>query len=222
MDAIKKQFRFLAEKNDGYLTIEMTIIFPAIFFSLLLILFMGIVLYQEVNQQSLVIEASERGSMVYSSRVSDMTTGIKTLKDFENRDPYRNVPFMGRNDKSAYTSLVNNYVSARKGRNALLSGSEENEGNYTEIEDYLITKRVKVELHTDYRTPIDSIADSIGLSHPFDVDTTAASAIVDTPDFVRNIDIIIDVAKQTDAFDTIQDGYNKIKDAIEKVSDFLK
>ena len=44
----------------------MTIIFPVIFFSLLLILFMGIVLYQEVEQQSLAVQASERGAVVYS------------------------------------------------------------------------------------------------------------------------------------------------------------
>lgn len=82
------------KKRDGYMTIELTIIFPAIFFSLILILFMGMVLYQEVSLHSLAVEASERGSVVYSSRVSDMTTGIKTLDDFKIRDPYRNVPFM--------------------------------------------------------------------------------------------------------------------------------
>ena len=67
------------ENNEGMLTIEMTIIFPALFFSLLLVLFIGMVLYQEVNLQSLAVQASERGAVVYSSRVSDMTTGIKTL-----------------------------------------------------------------------------------------------------------------------------------------------
>ena len=40
------------------MTIEMTIIFPAIFFSLILILFMGIVLYQEVSLHSLAVRAS--------------------------------------------------------------------------------------------------------------------------------------------------------------------
>ena len=80
-------------RQDGYLTIELTIIFPAIFFSLILILFMGMVLYQEVSLQSLSVQASERGSVVYSSRVSDMATGIKTSEDFRIRDPYRNVPF---------------------------------------------------------------------------------------------------------------------------------
>ena len=87
---IKKRLKV----QDGYLTIETTMVFSVLFFSLILILFVGMVMYQNVNLQSIAVQASERGSVVYSSRVADMTTGVKTLDDFLIRDPYRNVPFM--------------------------------------------------------------------------------------------------------------------------------
>ncbi len=226
MDGVKKLARIIRsvckKAEDGYLTIELTIIFPVIFFSLLLILFMGMVLYQEVNLQSLAVRASERGSVVYSSRVSDMTTGIKTLSDFKIRDPYRNVPFMGGGTKRAYTALVDRYVAERMGKRDILSGDEQNGGSYTSIEDYLIVKRIKVNIRSTYHTPIDVMARMFGQTGAFDVDTTAVSAVVDAPDLVRNVDIITDIVSQTEAFGTVQDGYNKIKDAIQKVADLLK
>lgn len=222
MKKLNTLFQNIAHNKGGYMTIEITIIFPAIFFSLILILFMGIVLYQEVNLQSLAIRASERGSVVYSSRVSDMTTGIKTLEDFKIRDPYRNVPFMDGGGKKGYTALVNEYVSSKIGERSVLSGTNQNGGNYAQIEDYLIAKRVKVNIHTIYHTPVDAIAQMFGQKGPFDVNTTVSSAVVDSPDFVRNVDIVTDVVSQTKVFDTAQDGYNKIKEAIQKVADLLK
>lgn len=222
MEQIRKFFRSVRDNKDGYLTIEVSMVFSVLFFSLMLFLFIGMVLYQEVRLQSLAVLASERGSVVYSSRVSDMTTNVKTLGDFKIRDPYRNVPFMDSGKGGEYTSLVNKYVADRIGGGNIISGENYNSGSYTEIEDYLIAKRVKVNIHTGYRMPGNSIPEMFGHEGPFDVNTTAVSAIVDAPDFVRNIDIITDLAKQTKAFGTVQEGYGKIKEAIEKVADLLK
>ena len=94
------------KRQDGYLTVEASIVFSVLFFSLILILFVGMVLYQEVNLQSLAVRASERGGVIYSARVSDMTTGIKTLEDFKNRDPYRNVPFLNTINDNAYKGVI--------------------------------------------------------------------------------------------------------------------
>lgn len=203
-------------KNDGYMTIEMILIFPVIFFSLLLMLFMGIVLYQEVNLQSLAVRASERGAVTYSSRVSDLTTNIKTLEDFKKRDPYRNLPLMDQGKKAEYIALINTYVDTHMGKqNLLLTKEGKNAGNYAQIQDYLIVKRVKVNVQTDYHTPVDAIAEMFGQEGVFHVNTTAVSAVVDAPEFVRNADIVTDVIKQTKVFGTVENGYNKLREAVE-------
>lgn len=204
------------------MTIEMTIIFPAIFFSLILILFMGIVLYQEVSLHSLAVRASERGAVIYSSRVSDMTTGVKTLEDFSIRDPYRNVPFLDSGTKKDYTGVVNSYVESYIKQGSVLEGESGNGGGYTEIEDYLIAKRVKVQIDRTYETPVDSIAEMFGMEGPFSVHTGASSAVLDTPEFVRNVDIVTDLLSQTKIFGTVQEGYQKIVEAINKAADLLK
>ncbi len=204
------------------MTIEMTIIFPAIFFSLLLIMFMGIVLYQEVSLQGLAVRASERGAVIYSSRVSDMTTGVKTLEDFSIRDPYRNVLFLDGGAKREYIGVVNAYVDSRINQGSVLNEGEGNTENYTEVEDYLIAKRVRVRIDRTYDTPVDSIAAMFGMEGPFSVHTGATSAVLDTPEFVRNVDIVTDILSQTEVFGTVQEGYQKIVDAINKAADLLK
>lgn len=218
---IKRILSFL-NKNEGVLTIEAAVIFPAIFFSLLLVLFIGMVLYQEVNLQSLAVQASERGAVVYSSRVSDMAAGVKTVDDFKIRDPYRNVPFMDGGKKGEYTSLINTYVAGRIGKEDILNGDNQNGGNYTVVEDYLLIKRVKVNLHCSYHLPVDSVAEMFGHQGPFDVNTTAVSAVVDAPDFIRNVDIIMDVASQSKTFEEVQKRYGEIKEAVQKAAEFLE
>lgn len=212
----------IKSESDGYITVEAAMVFSVLFFSLIFILFMGMVLYQEVNLQGLAVQASERGSVIYSSRVSDMAAGTKTLEDFLIRDPYRNVPFMDNGKKSDYTSVINTYINQNLGNRDVISGEVHNSGNYVAIEDYLIEKRVKVTIESGYRLPVDSIASMFGQEGPFEVHTAAVSAVVDSPDFVRNVDLAMDVVKQTKVFGPVEEGYNKIRDAIDKVKNLLK
>ena len=208
--------------QDGYLTIETTMVFSVLFFSLIFILFMGMVMYQNVNLQSIAVQASERGSVVYSSRVSDMSTGVKTLDDFLIRDPYRNVPFMDSGSKEDYASIINTYINGQMGRRDIIRGETKNSGDFVEVEDYLIEKRIRVNIRSDYQMPVNSISEMFGKRGPFTVDTTAVSAVIDSPDFVRNVDLAMDVIKQTDVFGGAQSGYQKIKDALTSVTDLVR
>ena len=61
-----------------------------------------------------------------------------------------------------------------------------------------------------------------GKKGPFDVNTTMVSAVVDSPDFVRNVDLTMDVVKQTKLYGNMENGYNKIRDALDKVKELLK
>lgn len=214
--------RMLRTNQDGYFTIEATIVFTTVFFSLLFILFMGMVLYQEVNVQSLAVRASERGSVIYSSRVSDMVSGEKKLEDFKIRDPYRNVPFMDNGNKKEYKSLLNTYIDQNLGRNSILDGVVNNQGDYVTIQDNLLSKKIRVNIQAGYTLPVDSISQMFGKKGPFEINTTAVSAVVDAPDFIRNVDIATDVVKQTKFFGSVEQGYSKIKGAIEKVKELLQ
>lgn len=211
-----------ARRQEGYLTIEITMVFSVLFFSLIFILFLGMVMYQQVNLQSLAVRASERGSVIYSSRVEDMSSGVKTLDDFLIRDPYRNVPFMDHANKAEYAAIIDTYVGKNLGKGDIIRNSKQQGGGYVTVEDYLIEKRIRVSIGGSYGLPVDSIARMFGQNGPFEVNATAVSAVTDSPDFIRNVDLAMDVAKQTKVFGTVQEGYEKIRGAIESVTELLQ
>lgn len=222
---MNQQFQKIKQEiicQKGYLTIETTMVFSVLFFSLIFILFLGMVMYQNVNLQSIAVQASERGSIVYSSHVEDMATGVKTLDDFLIRDPYRNVPFMDGSNKEEYISIINTYINRQMGHRDIIQGEIGNDGDYVEVEDYLIEKRIKVSIQSNYHMPVDVISEIFGKKGPFDIKTTAVSAVTDSPDFVKNVDLAMDIIKQTSVFDGAQNGYQKIKDALTSVMNLVQ
>lgn len=223
---MKKRFKQILggikKRKDGYLTIELTMVFSVLFFSLLLILFIGMVLYQEVRLQSTAIRASERGAMIYGSDVTDMETGRKEIEDFENRNPYRNVPIINGLGDDKYKGIVNDYVEEKMTLGNILEGENINTGNYTTVDHYTLAKRLKVNIQSGYSTPVASIGETFGHSGPFQVSTTISSAVVDSQDFVRNTDLVMDIAKQTAVFGTVEKGFDKIMGYIDKLKDKLK
>lgn len=209
------------KNQDGYLTVELTFVFSVIFFSLLLMLFMGMVLYQQVNLQSLAVRTSARGATIYGSRMDDMETGVKTLQDFKNRDPYRYLASVFGGDKTGeYKRLLNTYVSAHIGENNILTGQPKN-NDYTTIQDYIFIKRVKVNIKQDYHMPTDAIARMFGMDGAFQIDTTATSTVVEPVEFVRNIDLCTDVFRQSKTFEKAKETVSKVRGYITKFTDML-
>lgn len=208
--------------QQGYLTIELTFVFSTVFFSLLMILFMGMVLYQQVNLQSLAVRVSARGAVIYGSRVEDMETGIKKLSDFEDRDPYRYLSSIFGGDKAReYKNRLNEYISRNIGDYNILTGDVKN-NDYVTIKDYVLVKRIKVNIREDYHMPIDAVARIFGYDGAFRVDTTAMSTVAEPVEFVRNIDLCTDIFRQTKAFDKAQETVGKVHEYIQKFNDLLK
>ena len=210
-----------SENERGYLTVELTIVFSVVFFSLLMILFMGMVLYQQVNLQSLAVRTSARGAVIYGSRMDDMESGVKTLSDFENRDPYRYLSSIFGGDKTEeYEGLLNSYVAGHIGENNILTGEPQGK-DYTTVEDYVIVKRVKVNIKEDYHMPSDAIARMFGFDGAFHIDTTAVSTAAEPVEFVRNIDLCVDVFQQTGAYDKAKETVGKVSEYIGDFTDLL-
>ena len=138
---VLRQSKQTMKKEKGYLTVEMTLVFSVVFFSLLMLMFMGMVLYQQVNLQSLAVRTSSRGAVIYGSRMEDMETGVKKLSDFEDRDPYRYLSSVFGGDKvNEYKSILNRYVSSHIGEKNINTGQPKN-NDYTTIQDYVFIKQ---------------------------------------------------------------------------------
>lgn len=212
----------IRNREAGYMTIEITLVFTVVFFAILLILFAGMVLYQQVHLQSAAIQASERGSVIYASRVEDIKTGQKSLADFRNRDPYRYVPGFDTGVQKDFEEKLNAYVSASAGQNNILSEGKDGTGTSVDVQDYFIVRRVKVNIKSNYHIPIDGIIQMFGLNGAFDIDTTAVSTVTDPVEFMRNTDLCVDALKTTEVYGSANELMGKAKEYIGKFNDLLK
>lgn len=218
----KTERKPIGNREAGYMTVEVTLVFTVVFFAILLILFVGIVLYQEVHLQSVAVGTSERGSVIYASRVESMETGEKTLEDFKNRDPYRYVPGFDTGTQRAFEEKLNAYVSASAGKNNVRSGGVDEAGVFAEVQDYFIVRRIKVNIKAEYPVPIDGITQMFGLEGAFDIDTASVSTVTDPVEFMRNTDLCVDALKTTDIYGSANETMGKAKEYINKFSNLLK
>ncbi len=216
--------RVMKQKKDenGYLTVEITLVFTVIFFALLLILFMGMVLYQQVNLQSLASRTSSRGSVIYASRVNDMGTGVKTLTDFKNRDPYRYIPLLDSGKQSEYKDLLNTYIAKKIGDYNVITGTIDDGNQYVVIEDYILVRRVKVNIREEYALPISAVGKMFGVESPFDINVTAVSTVTDPMEFIRNTDLCADVLKKTGAYGAAKEKMDTVQKTITEFMEVLQ
>lgn len=71
---------FKSEK--GEFTVEATIVFTISFMALIIIMYVGIVMYQHVHLQSVTDRIASRGAMMYATRTTNMETGYKSKEAF--------------------------------------------------------------------------------------------------------------------------------------------
>ena len=179
----------LLKEQKGYLTVELTIVFTTIFFSLLLIIFLGIALYQQVALQSSVQLVASQGATMYGSGSTQMVTALKPLSLFKHQNPYIN--FLNSSDnKAAAESAIQSAIASASKQNEIYKGSN-NSVNATIVRKF-VSQKVVVNATRDYTMPIASVAATFGLTSPLKVNVTAAAPVTNPVEVIRTTDICID------------------------------
>jgi hypothetical protein len=201
--------------DDGYLTIEVTIVFSVILFSLLLILFVGIVLYQEVQLQSAAERTAGRGALMYASGLKDMETGMKTSEDYRNSNPYR---YLFGNGKDAAVGRMKVYMGEKIGLHNLYTG--DGATSEADITGWLIAQKASAKAANQYHMPILAVAETFGVS-TIKIDAEAVAAVTDTPEFIRTADFILDEVNRFKAARDVMEKLGELKDKISSTANLL-
>ena len=207
------------KNSRGATIVEATFVFPIMFFIVLLLVFLGNAYYQRSQIEAVVTEAAFEGA----ARCTDpFHTYVKDK---------RSVPSFGfTNDFEPYRYIV--------------GGMKSIEGDIkTEMEQKLVQKTVSVfngmrpqfkNLGADYSSYIVYSTFSTQAEYEivfpikmffsdyipiFKYKVRAEVPVNDTPDFVRNVDMVVDYVKQSGIGDKIA---NTIADKFTKITNFLK
>ena len=145
---------FRSEK--GEFTVEATIVFTVSFMVLIIMLYIGIVMYQHVHLQSTADRIASRGAMMYATRTTDFETGAKDEDAFWNSDPYRYV-YDGSYKKDAQDTIKAKLAEELGVGNVI----KQNEGDTSDafVELGLFSRKVTTTGSRSFNVPFISMFD---------------------------------------------------------------
>lgn len=204
------------KSEKGEFTVEATIVFTISFMTIILMLYVGIIMYQHVHLQSATDRIASRGAMMYATRTTDIQTGKKELKSFWDSDPYRYIFF-----DSGYKTTAENAISAELtkslGTGNVIAFSAK--PPTAKVELGLFTRKVVVNGERKFSVPFLSVfdlKDSI-----FDIEVESTAYIMDMPETIRNVDYACDLLKRSEqisgALDKVSNLKGKLEDFISKI-----
>lgn len=202
-------------KKDAYMTVESVFVVPTILIAIMILIFMGIVMYQQSALYSLAARSSSRASLLYTSCAKDMETGAISYNDFKKRHPYR---FIWDSEANAKTGELNSYVAANVGNGSAYTGVDKT-GTYASRSGALF-KKLYVKINMDYNNPIKGLAKTFGIGSLFKVDVLATAPVSEPVELIRNVDIAGDLLN-TYASGAME-KLRGIKTKIEDMSNILK
>lgn len=216
------------------MTIEAALIVPVVIISLILLIYICILLYQQAYIKSLANTAAERGAAVWTNPSKDLYIEFVDKEGLANTPLYWRVgELFSSNDKQNKYDKVNKFVV---GSISKYSVFDKNRGKMTlkytdskmnvkcELTDYVIYKKLKVNIEEEYNLPISNVLKSFGFNVEFKISASSESVVNDPVEFVRNTDFVIDSVREIDqkTGGKLEGMVDKITDTFDKLSGKLK
>ena len=202
---------FKSEK--GEFTVEATIVFSISFMALIIIMYIGIVMYQHVHLQSITDRIASRGAMMYATRTTDMNTGYKSKDAFWDSDPYRYI-FDGSYKSTAEGQIKSALNSALGNGNVIASNT--NDGASATVKLGMFSRKVEITGKRSFNVPFVSVFNID--NSLFDLNVKSTAYIMDMPETIRNVDYAGDMIKQNK---TAQKAISKVGELKGKLQTFI-
>lgn len=201
------------KSEKGEFTVEATIVFTISFMALILIMYVGIVMYQHVHLQSATDRIASRGAMMYATRTTDMETGYKSKEAFWNSDPYRYI-YDGGYKTTAEAEIEKTLNAALGNGNVIASNS--NDTADAKVHLGMFSRKVEVVGSRSFNVPFISTFD---LDNSFfNLNVKSVAYIMDMPETIRNVDYAVDLIKQND---TANNAIGKVSELKGKLQTFI-
>ena len=231
---LQKVYKRLKDKKANSL-VENVIILPLIFIIIYFMILMAFVMHDRT-----VLEAAAKRGTIYAARcVSDpnytvilqksghdkgtLDTSVEQFSTASfsavgnNIEPYRYLVMSTDDIESATSTEVHSIIQKTK-----IPWREIEQGDIrVDIENKIIYQNVKVSITAKY--PLPSLFSSFGLPSEYEYTVEAQTAVNDPDEFIRNVDLIIDMCVEIDAKTggNISKLTEKLGSMATKLKDFL-
>ena len=186
----------MKRKSKGVFTVELAIIFPVIFLSILAVMYLSIIHYQNITTSAMAMQSAnriaaywqfiedDRPSILYANNARDMLVSA----DFENCDPYRYILGTRRSNEMRRQNSMR-YINNQMDRLT----------NYYEVgqADIVVEKKgnflnpyVEVSVTRQYLNPLGNLMESVGVGSRENRTVRATAPLMNQTELIRNIEFI--------------------------------
>ena len=203
-------------QNRGHLVVESTFVYPLMFFVLFFLMFLGNMFYLRARIDSMVTQEAIRYAAEYANpNLAAFEEEIPTTVEGKEltKDLYRYINIFSKEENldtelSDRIGETSGYFTGMNPDNIVIK--EYRAKNYVIYQSYV------VEVTYELKTPIKFLFDDDYLT--LDMTARAEVPVTDTAEFIRNVDMAVDLVERTEAGTKLTE---KINDTYAKVDEFL-
>ncbi len=226
--AIRNKYINKLISQKGAIIIEASIVFPVMFFVLLFIIFIGNVYYEQAKVDEIVLKYAIKGAeCVADPFLYDIANGgsLPTkLEDVKDIEPYRYI--LGSVTEGSVSEIEDEISQDVKdaindtsliffgNSKANIVGSDNDK--IATFKNYVVYSTFVVQVNYEVKLPITFLGEECPTI--VSMSSRAEVPVSDTPEFIRNVDMAVDILEGTKAGDAIKKIFTKAGEFINKFS----
>lgn len=213
--------------ENGLVIVEATIVFPVMFFVLFFIIFIGNMYYEQARVDNIVLKYAVKGAEYCADPYQydiESRNDIPTDVNGVDIEPYRYI--LGSISEGSISSIeekISNEVRKEinepkliffsNSKANIISSDNENIGHF---ESYVVYSTFIVQVNYEIKFPINFLGEESPTIAR--LSSRAQVAVGDAPEFINNVDMVVDLLDGTKVGDTIKSIFEKINGFIDQFS----
>jgi hypothetical protein len=196
------------KRERGSVTVEMTIVFPIVFLTIVGMIYMSIVKYQNIVTATAAMQTAARAAANWNTIGGNPDNGdagwytreydgIKVLiprPNYSEHDPYGSILDLRSANREKNTA---DYMSWIMSGNPEIFDDAEITGTPTADKSGLLQKYITVSIKKTYINPLGNLLESVGIASR-ESRTITAKAPLNTPtEFIRNVSYIMELVRES-------------------------
>jgi len=210
--------------EKGSMTLETSIIFCAVFFCMIAVIYICLLIYHQTCNEALAERTSQKAASTWNNLYEDMFIKKLTTQELSENQLYDGLADAENEKKKLKTvKFIAFYHDPYK---VLKSNDSEIE---TEVRNFIVYKKIKVRINEHYKVPAGKIFNIVGLNNLFGFSAESQSVVSKPAEFIGNTDFLIETGSEIDrkylngkAGEAVGGIGEKIDEIFKKIKQFTK
>ncbi len=223
-----KNINKMIKNENGLVIVEAAIVFPVMFFVLLFIIFIGNMYYEQAKVDNIVLTYATKGAQyVADPSLYDMDHGgnVPTNVNGMDIEPYRYI--LGSISNGTVSTIEDKLSQQVKdeinnGGLILFGNTKTNvvgsdNDKIATFNNYVVYSTFIVQVNYEVKFPIRFLGDTSPTIAK--LSSRAEVSVNDAPEFIRNVDMVVDLLDGTKTSENIKGIFDKINGFIQKFTE---